>query len=126
MIDVEVADGKLACAVLALMGIAEHDVSSGEAHCGFAGAFVCAKMQHAGYTERAADNRHAIIALADRNRAPRGEVVKFTGFVNRERCPRIKQDERALCSDDLNRLEKSIDQKDRKLERAKRSQTVSL
>ncbi len=113
MIDVEVANGRSFSAVLALVAVANHEVSSRKPHREPRGPVVVMKVKHARHAEHAAHDGHAIVAVTNGQHAPNVEVVFFAFFVDGTRDAAVEENERALGRGEMHGLERAVEYEDR-------------
>lgn len=113
MIDVELADAWRASAVLAFVGIAQHEVAPREANAEAGSAIVALKVKDARDPQDATHDGQRIILRAHRQGAPCAEVVKVALFVESLRGPAEEEHQTPANGCDADRREMPIEEQNR-------------
>ena len=113
MVDVQCSKPRTAPAVLALLVIAQHEVSTTQPYPVVGGPVVAQQVKHPGYPQRATHNGKPVVLLAYRQTSPRTEVEGLPGLVQRVCRPRVQQHDGAPGRNQGERSEAPIEQEDR-------------
>ena len=102
MVNVEIAQRRTLAAVLALMGVAEHEIASREPDGDARRAVVAQEVDDARHAERPVHERDAVVPVAKWQAPPHVELVGFAALVEGERGAAVEENNGSLDGRDLN------------------------
>ena len=100
----------------ALVGVAEHQVATGETHRGARGAVVLVEVDDARDAQGSVDDGEGIVAVANGEVSPGVEIEGIAAFVESLGSAAVQKYEGALGGRHLNRLEVPVEDQDRRAE----------